>query len=94
MSVIVRIGHKKAILCASEWRCADLRLEVELQSALETWIARTGGPPLKESDPDHFAAEAMASDLGFEVISSLKPKGKAAQTSYLKRRQLPLPFYT
>lgn len=94
MSVIVRIGQKKAILCASEWRCADLRLEVELQTALETWIAKTGGPPLKETDPDHFAAAAMAGELGFEVMSSVKPKGKAAQTSYWKRRQLPLPFFT
>lgn len=93
MSVIVRIGQKKAILCASEWRCADLKLEAELQDALECWIERTGGPPLKDPDPDHFAAQAMAGEMGFEVMASLKPKGKAARTSYLNRRQIRLPFW-
>lgn len=93
MSVIVRIGRKKAILCAGKWSCADLTLEQHLQSGLDAWIQKTGGPPIKHSDPDLYSAEAIATQMGFELHLSTKPRGRSARTAYLEARQIRLPFF-
>lgn len=92
MSVLVRFGRKKAILCAGKWSCADPRLEEQLQNALEIWVQKTGGPPIGYADPDKYTAEAMRHELDFEVVLSHKPKSRAAQTAYLSKRQIRLPF--
>ncbi|GAB4419060.1 MAG: hypothetical protein OHK0021_23950 [Bryobacter sp.] len=93
MSVLVRIGRKKAILCEAMWKAADLELETQLQHATEIWIQKTGGPPLSHKDPDLFAAEALKPELGFEIAAKTPPKGKAARRAYLAKRQIRLPFY-
>ncbi len=92
MSVIIRIGRKKAILCAGKWSCADTRVETQLQDALDVWIQKTGGPPIGNSDPDRFAAEAMQQELEYEVMLANPPKSRVPQTVYLFKRQLPLAF--
>ena len=92
MSVIVRIGRKKAILCAAKWRCADLRLEERLQAALDIWVQKTGGPPMNHKDPDKFAAEAIRHEVEYELLLSSRPKGRTAHTAYLAKRQIRLPF--
>jgi hypothetical protein len=92
MSVLVRIGRKKAILCAGKWRCADMRLEAQLQECLELWVQRTGGPPIGNADPDKFAAEAMCVEMEMEVILSNRPKSRSSQSAYLSKRQIRLPF--
>lgn len=93
MSVIVRIGRKKAILCAGKWSCADLALEQQLQAGLDAWIQKTGGPPIKHADPDLYTAEAIAGDFGFELHLTTKPRGRAAKSAYLEARQIKLPFF-
>jgi hypothetical protein len=92
MSVLVRIGRKKAILCAGKWSCADLRLEEQLQAALEVWVLKTGGPPIGNADPDKYAAEAMRHELDYEVLITNRPKKRAPQNAYLSKRQYRLPF--
>ena len=92
MSVIVRIGRKKAILCAAKWRCADPCLEEQLQASLDIWVQTTGGPPIKHEDPDRFAAEAIRHKVEYEVLLSSRPKGRTARTAYLAKRQFRLPF--
>ncbi len=93
MSVLVRVGRKKAILCEAEWRSADRDLESHFQNMLELWIARTGGPPLSHKDPDNYAARALQPDLGFDITHNTSPKGRAARTAYLSKRQYRLPFH-
>jgi hypothetical protein len=93
MSVIVRLGRKKAILCAGEWSCADRRLEEDLQAALEIWIHKTGGPPIGNEDPDLYAAEALRGELGLEIVLRNKPRRSTAAEAYLGKRQYRLPFY-
>lgn len=92
MSVLVRIGRKKAILCAGKWSCADTRLEQQLQTSLEIWIQKTGGPPIGESDPDGYAAEAIRLEMSYEVVLSNRPQKRKSQTAYLSKRQIRLPF--
>ncbi|WP_031496041.1 hypothetical protein [Bryobacter aggregatus] len=92
MSVLVRIGRKKAILCGGKWSSADPRVEDQLQNSLDMWVQNTGGPPLGHRDPDQFAADAIRSDLGYEVLIASKPKGRTAQTAYFSKRQMALPF--
>jgi hypothetical protein len=93
MSVLVRIGRKKAFLCEAIWRCSDIELEQKLQEALEIWIHRTGGPPMSNKDPDSFAAAALADEMGFEVTHVTPPKGRKARIAYVSKRQIRLPFY-
>jgi hypothetical protein len=93
MSVLVRIGRKKAILCAGKWSCADTRVEEQLQAALEIWVQKTGGPPIGNPDPDKYAAEAIRHEMDFEVILANKPKSHKPQNAYLSKRQIRLPFF-
>ena len=92
MSVIVRIGRKKAILSAAKWRCADLRLEEQHQAALDIWVQKTGGPPIKHKDPDRYAAEAIRQEIDHKLLMNSCPKGRGANTAYLAKRQIRLPF--
>lgn len=92
MSVLVRIGRKKAILCAGKWSCADLRLEEQLQASLDIWVQKTGGPPIGHADPDKFAAEAIRHEMAYEVILSNRPKSRGPQSAYVTKRQIRLPF--
>ncbi len=93
MSVLVRIGRKKAILCAGKWSCADPRLEEQLQASLEIWVQKTGGPPLGSPDPDKYAAEAIRLEMDFEIVISNRPKRNNVHNAYLAKRQIRLPFY-
>jgi hypothetical protein len=93
MSVLVRLGRKKAFLCEAVWRSSDLELERQLQDALEIWIHRTGGPPMNSKDPDSFAASALQAEIGYDITHTTPPKGRAARTAYFSRRQIKLPFY-
>ncbi|MFN9432153.1 MAG: hypothetical protein ACK6DX_18650 [Acidobacteriota bacterium] len=93
MRVIVRLGRKKAILCAGQWSCADRRVEEQLQAALEIWIHKTGGPPIGHGDPDLCTAEALSGEFGFEIVLRNKPRRGTAGQAYLEKRQIRLPFY-
>lgn len=93
MSVLVRLGRKKAFLCEAVWRCSDLEIERQFQEALEIWIHKTGGPPLSNKDPDSYAAAALADELGYEITHVTPPKGRKARNAYLAHRQIRLPFY-
>jgi hypothetical protein len=93
MSVLVRIGRKKAILCAGSWSCADPRLEEQLQAALEIWVQKTGGPPIGNPDPDKYAAEAIRLEMDYEILISNRPKRSNVKNAYLAKRQIRLPFF-
>ena len=93
MSVLVRIGRKKAILCAGKWSCSDLRLEEQLQASLEIWVQKTGDPPMGNPDPDKYAAEAIRLEMDFEIVISNRPKRSNVHNAYLAKRQIRLPFY-
>jgi hypothetical protein len=93
MSVLVRHGRKKAILCEAIWKAADAEWESHLQNSLEIWIQRTGGPPPSNKDPDLFAAHALAQEIGFEIANTTPPKGRAARNAYMAKRQLRLSFF-
>ena len=92
MSVLVRIGRNKAILCGGRWTCADTRVEEQLQSFLDIWVQKTGGPPIGHYDPDKYAADAICLDLGFDVLLNSRPKRRIAHGAYLSKRQIRLPF--
>ncbi len=92
MSVLVRIGRAKAILCGGKWTCANPRLEERLQSHLEIWIQKTGGPPIGNDDPDKFAADATSREMNFKVLLNSRPKRRLARSAYLAKRQIRLPF--
>ncbi len=93
MSVLVRIGRKKAILCSGKWTSADPRLEEQLQAALDIWIHKSGGPPIGHTDPDHFAAHAIQAESNYEIVLSSKPRRTLAKNAYLAKRQIRLPFF-
>lgn len=49
MSVLVRIGNRKAIFRTGVWLCSDPGTETLLNQATESWILSTGGPPDRKS---------------------------------------------
>ena len=93
MSVLVRIGRKKAILCAAKWSCADPRLEEQLQAALDIWVQKSGGPPIGSPDPDKYAAEAIRIEMDYDILISNRPTNRKVQNAYLAKRQIRLPFH-
>ncbi len=92
MSVLVRVGRKKAILCDGKWTSADARLEEQLQGSLDLWLVKSGGPPVGHADPDLFVAQALTAECGLEIVLSEKPRRAKARHAYLAKRQLWLPF--
>ncbi len=43
-------------------------------------------------DPDKYAAEAIQLEMEYDVVLSNRPKNRSAQTAYLAKRQIRLPF--
>ncbi|MBK5293679.1 MAG: hypothetical protein JJE04_18625 [Acidobacteriia bacterium] len=92
MSVLVRIGNKKAFLRAGRWMCADAETEKHLNETTAAWIAATGGPPLGDRDQEHTVARHVASQIGGRVLLHLKSTTGASEKYFYRQRQMKLDF--
>ncbi len=92
MSVLVRIGNKKAILRAGQWTCADAEIEKMLNDTTSAWISTTGGPPLGDRDQERTVAREVASRAGGRVLLHLKSNSGASEKYFYNQRQMRLDF--
>jgi hypothetical protein len=90
MSVIMRFGVRKAILCGARWRAADPLLERTLNAATGEWLRETGGPALGDADPDFTTALTIGVSHGGRVQRHLPGLRASTRDAYLRARQLSL----
>lgn len=86
MSVIVRFGSRKAILCAGEWTAADRVLEERLNQATQSWLRETGGPAIGDADPDFTTAMTIGVAHGGKIHRHVARP--STQRVYLQARQM------
>ena len=91
MSVLVRIGNRKAIFRTGVWLCSDRGTEMLLNQATESWIVSTGGPPLNHPDPEHVAAHEVVRRVGGAITMHIPANGRMRQ-HFVRRRQMRLEF--
>ena len=92
MSVLVRIGNRKAIFRTGEWICSDSGTESLLNEATESWIIATGGPPLNHPDPEHAAAHEVIRQVGGEIRVHVPAANPRMRRLFFGRRQMRLDF--
>ena len=92
MSVLVRIGTRKAVLRRGEWLSADTRLESLLNATTTNWIQQTGGPAIQDRDPERTVAKEISRRLGGRIVLRIRPSRKHTSRIYISRRQLNLDF--
>jgi len=92
MSVLVRFGSRKAILRWGEWCSADTELERKLNQATMTWIRETGGPSLKERDPERAVAMEMARRHKGRLTLHIKSRSGRSTQRFLEQRQMVIEF--
>jgi hypothetical protein len=90
MSVIMRFGARKAILCGARWQAADRALEAALNEATRRWLRETGGPPIGDADPDFTTACVIGIAHGGRIHRSLAANRGSSRDAYLSARQLGL----
>jgi hypothetical protein len=90
MSVMVRFGNRKAILCQARWQAADTALETMLNEATQQWLAETGGPPLGDADPDFTTALTVGIAHGGRIHRNIPSRRPITRQVYMKARQIPL----
>lgn len=90
MSVIVRFGRRKAILCGARWTAADGGLEEKLNRETRQWLRETGGPPLGDGDPDYTTALAMGRAHGGRIQRHLMSGRASTREAYARVRQMEL----
>lgn len=88
MSVLVRIGTRKAILREGMWLCADPEIEDRLNEATESWITTTGGPPISDSDPELTVAKTIGARFGARILVHVEPHAGRSREIYFNRRQM------
>ena len=91
MSVLVRIGNRKAIFRTGVWVCSDSGTESLLNQATESWILSTGGPPLDHPDPEHAAANEVIRRVGGEITVHI-PAHRRMRRHFFGRRQMRFEF--
>lgn len=92
MSVLIRVGATKAIFRAGTWVSCDRLLESRLNQVTTDWIAQTGGPSLRERDPERACAEAVATLTGGEVVRHVPSRGPKTREMFVSRRQMSFGF--
>ena len=92
MSVLLRIGNRKAFLAAGQWTSASARLERELNEATRTWFQETGGPPIRDPEQERAVAEEMARRFQGDVAVYLRSASRASSKAFLQQRQMQLDF--
>jgi hypothetical protein len=90
MSVIMRFGSRKAILCGARWLAADRDLEALLNDATRKWLQETGGPALGDADPDYTTARVIGTAHGGRIHRTLSSERISSRDAYLSARQLGL----
>jgi hypothetical protein len=90
MSVLIRVQGTKAIFRTGAWVSCDPALERDLNLATAVWIEETGGPSLKDRDPERSCAEAVALRVGGVLLRHIPSAG--AREVFLARRQMTLAF--
>lgn len=92
MSVLLRIGKRKAFLAAGQWTSASARLERELNEATRGWFQETGGPSIREPDQERAVAAEMARRFEGDVVMYLRSASRASSRAFLQQRQMQLDF--
>jgi hypothetical protein len=92
MSVLVRIGARKAILRHGVWVSSDQTLEKQLNESTSRWISETGGPRIEARDQEGIVAQEMANRFGGLIHLKTKPKGDQSSRHFLGQRQMTLHF--
>lgn len=90
MSVIMRFGNRKAILCGARWQAADRTLEASLNEATHQWLSETGGPAIGDTDPDFTTACVIGVARGGRIHRTLATHSGSSRDAYLNARQLGL----
>jgi hypothetical protein len=88
MSVIMRFGTRRAILCGARWKAADPSLERVLNDATKVWLRETGGPAIGDRDPDFTTALKVGVECGGAMHRHASPANGYAREVYLRARQL------
>jgi hypothetical protein len=91
MSVLVRIGNRKAIFRTGVWISSDPGTETLLNEATDSWILATGGPPLNHPDPEHAAAHEVIRRVGGAITVHI-PAHRRMRKHFFTRRQMRLEF--
>lgn len=92
MGVVIKIGARKAILREGQWRCADPRLELQLNRETDGWILETGGPELGSTDPEGDVARTIAGRCGGVVVLHVQAPARRSASLYFSRRQYSFDF--
>ena len=92
MGVVLRVGKQKAFLRNGEWRCANPRLEHDLNETTRVWIEETGGPALRSTDPELDVAQAVAGKVNGRILQHSPADPKVSYHIYLSRRQTTFSF--
>ena len=92
MSVLARIGNRKAIFRTGVWLCSDARTETLLNQAMESWIISTGGPPLNHPDPEHAAAHEVVRRVGGAITVHIPATNLRMRKLFFGRRQMRFDF--
>ncbi len=90
MSVIMRFGARRAILCGARWTAADSTLETMLNTATREWLQQTGGPPFGDADPDFTTAMVVGIAHGGRIHRHLPSDKPTTRTAYHQARQMDL----
>ncbi len=92
MSVLARIGNRKAIFRTGLWLCSDPGTERLLNQAMESWIVSTGGPPLNHPDPEHATAHEVIRQVGGTITAHVPAANRRMRRHFFGRRQMRLDF--
>lgn len=92
MSVLIRVGIRKAILRAGRWISADLALERQLNETTSQWIKETGGPRLDDGEPEKTVAQEMVNRYKGHLLVYLKSRSRVSSESFVRQRQLEFTF--
>jgi len=86
------VGSRKAIFRDGAWVSCARPLEVQLNAVMAAWIEETGGPSLKDGDPERSCARAVAERVGGQVLRHIPSRGHRMHDMFLSRRQMTLSF--
>ncbi|MEP7365897.1 MAG: hypothetical protein ABI972_21795 [Acidobacteriota bacterium] len=92
MSVLLRIGNRKAFLAAGQWTSASARLERELNEATRSWFQDAGGPSIREPEQEKAVAEEMARRFAGDIAVYLRSASRSSSKAFLQQRQMQLDF--
>jgi|GEM_PF-546367 len=92
MSVLIRVGIRKAILRAGEWVSADPALERLLNETTSAWIRETGGPRLDDREPEKTVAREMAERFHGQLLIYLRTRNRVSMETFVRKRQLEFNF--